>query len=73
MAATEDRLHQHYRTEAMPESAELVRQVRADGVAAVISGPARPCWPSLDGVADRVPAGWVAHELEVEPRGVAVI
>ncbi len=73
MAATEDRLHQHYRTEAMPESAELVRQLRADGIAAVISGAGPTVLAFARGVADRVPAGWVAHELEVEPRGVAVI
>lgn len=37
-AATRDYLHQDYRAPAMPESAELVRALRADGVAAVISG-----------------------------------
>lgn len=73
MAATEDRLHQHYRTEAMPESAELVRQLRADGIAAVISGAGPTVLAFARGVADRVPAGWVAHELEVEPSGVAVV
>lgn len=37
-AATRDYLHQDYRASAMPESADLVRALRADGVAAVISG-----------------------------------
>lgn len=37
-AATRDYLHQDYRASAMPASAELVRTLRADGVAAVISG-----------------------------------
>lgn len=37
-AATRDYLHQDYRASAMPASAELVRALRADGVAAVISG-----------------------------------
>lgn len=37
-AATRDYLHQDYRASAMPDSAELVRALRADGVAAVISG-----------------------------------
>jgi homoserine kinase len=36
--ATEDRLHQPYRASAMPESAGLVRRLRAGGVPAVISG-----------------------------------
>ena len=37
-AATEDRLHQHYRATAMPQSAALVAQLRSAGHAAVISG-----------------------------------
>jgi homoserine kinase len=36
--ATEDRLHQSYRAPAMTRSATLVQKLRADGVAAVISG-----------------------------------
>lgn len=36
--ATEDWLHQRYREPAMPASAQLLRRLRADGVAAVISG-----------------------------------
>jgi homoserine kinase len=38
MPATRDRLHQDYRAPAMPESARLVADLRAAGVAAVISG-----------------------------------
>jgi homoserine kinase len=38
LSATEDRLHQHYRAPAYPVSSELVRALRAEGVAAVISG-----------------------------------
>lgn len=37
-AATEDRLHQDYRAEAMPKSAALLKKLRAAGVAATISG-----------------------------------
>jgi homoserine kinase len=37
-AATEDRLHQAYRGAAMPGSLALVERLRADGVAAVVSG-----------------------------------
>ncbi|KUP96171.1 homoserine kinase [Thermobifida cellulosilytica] len=36
--ATEDRLHQSYRAEAMPDSAALVESLRGDGLAAVVSG-----------------------------------
>lgn len=37
-AATEDHLHQQYRREAMPKSVDLVKKLRAAGVAAMISG-----------------------------------
>jgi len=37
-AATRDRLHQHYRAAAMPESARLLGELRAAGVPAVVSG-----------------------------------
>jgi len=36
--ATEDRLHQQYRAAVMPETFQLVRELRAEGVAATISG-----------------------------------
>lgn len=36
--ATADRIHQNYRASAMPETAELVARLRADGYAAVVSG-----------------------------------
>lgn len=35
---TEDRLHQEYRADVMPTSVELVRALRARGLAAVVSG-----------------------------------
>jgi homoserine kinase len=38
LAATEDWLHQPYRAQAMPESAGAVRRLRAEGIAAVVSG-----------------------------------
>jgi homoserine kinase len=38
LAATEDRLHQHYRAPAYPASTELVATLRARGVAAAVSG-----------------------------------
>jgi homoserine kinase len=38
LAATEDKLHQHYRAEAMPETDRLIRALRAAGHPAVVSG-----------------------------------
>ena len=47
ISATEDRLHQSYRAEAMPDSYKLLRQLRGRGRARRSSpAPARPCWPS---------------------------
>ena len=38
LAATEDKLHQNYRAEAMPETDRLIRVLRAAGHPAVVSG-----------------------------------
>lgn len=38
LQATEDRLHQDYRASAMPETSTLVRALRQEGLAAVVSG-----------------------------------
>ena len=38
LLATRDRLHQHYRASAMPDSARLLDELRAAGIAAVVSG-----------------------------------
>ena len=73
LAATEDFLHQSYRAKAMPASYELVQGLRSAGVPAVISGAGPTVLAfgrGLDGV---VPAGWVAYELDVEPRGAHVL
>ena len=73
LAATEDFLHQSYRAPAMPDSHDLVQGLRSASVPAVISGAGPSVLAfgrGLDGV---VPSGWVAHELDVEPRGAHVI
>ena len=73
LAATEDFLHQSYRATAMPETYELMQGLRSAGVPAVISGAGPTVLAfgrGLDGV---VPAGWLAHELDVEPRGAHVV
>jgi len=68
MAATEDLLHQPYRAEAMPQSYELVQELRAVDIPAVISGAG----PTVLAFARElpVPDGWVAHELDVDLKGV---
>jgi len=38
LAATEDKLHQNYRASAMPETDMLIQALRAEGLAAVVSG-----------------------------------
>ncbi len=38
LAATEDKLHQSYRASAMPETDALIQLLRAEGLAAVVSG-----------------------------------
>jgi homoserine kinase len=73
---TEDFLHQEYRSSAMPDSFALVGALRADGLAAVISG-AGPTVLVLtaDGadLADRCPTGWTTYALAVDHRGVRVV
>lgn len=72
-AATEDRLHQGYRSEAMPGTASLVASLRSVGVAAVVSG-AGPAVLALT----EVPAGfhpgteWRAEPLGVDSAGALV-
>ncbi|WP_027343613.1 homoserine kinase [Hamadaea tsunoensis] len=69
-AATEDRLHQAYRAGGMPETARLVAELRAAGVAAVVSG-AGPTVLALTGVPSGfVPGpGWVRHKLGFDLAG----
>jgi homoserine kinase len=76
LAATRDYLHQEQREPAMPESLALVHALRADGIAAVISGAG----PTVLAFADssghdltaRAPRGWSCHALDIEADGVLV-
>ncbi|MEV6843236.1 homoserine kinase [Actinoplanes sp. NPDC051411] len=72
-AATEDRLHQGYRSEAMPGTASLVASLRSVGVAAVVSG-AGPSVLALSEVpADFHPGTeWHAETLGVDATGALV-
>jgi homoserine kinase len=71
--ATEDRLHQGYRAEAMPGTASLVAALRSVGVAAVVSG-AGPSVLALSEVpADFHPGTeWRAETLGVDVAGALV-
>ena len=79
LAATEDRLHQPYRATAMPQSAELVADLRAGGLPAVISG-AGPTVLVLardqieaKSVIARAPADWDAEVISVDPAGARIV
>lgn len=78
LPATEDRLHQDYRTPAMPESAVLVAILRSQGVAAVISGAG----PTVLALTDEATAEkalaeagpeWAAHRLALDLEGACVL
>ena len=86
LRATRDYLHQEYREPAMPASLAFMRDLRADGIAAIISGagptvlaftdgaPAvRDPSPSAPGaLLERCPDGWNAMHLAVETAGVVL-
>lgn len=73
ISATEDRLHQSYRAEAMPESYKLLRALRVEGVPTIISGAGPTVLAFARGVADAAPRGWVVHELDVDQAGAQVV
>ncbi len=73
-AATDDRLHQRFRRPAMPASLDLVDALRADGVAAVVSGagPSVLALCTADMAFDaehRRPDGWRVLRVQVEDAG----
>jgi homoserine kinase len=77
LRATRDYLHQDYRRAAMPDSLALVDKLRADGVAAVVSGAGPTVLAFCDGsdapataaLLERRPDGWDARNLAVDLRG----
>lgn len=74
--ATADRLHQHYREPAMPATSDLVTALRAQGLAAVVSGAGPAVLVLATGdAAGRVRAladGWDVRALHVDTRGAVV-
>jgi homoserine kinase len=72
-AATEDRLHQGYRAEAMPGTASLVAGLRSVGVAAVVSGAGPSVLALTEVRADFHPgAEWRIETLGVDGAGALV-
>ena len=82
LAATEDKLHQNYRAAAMPETDALVRMLRAEGFAAVVSGAGPSVLVLADGPGRRAVAAelverhatspWRALMLAVDVKGATV-
>lgn len=75
--ASEDLLHQKYRGSAMPESLQFVEALRANRVAAVVSGAGPAVLAFTDAstqaaVEGRVLPGWEARPLSVDRQGVRV-
>jgi homoserine kinase len=73
-AATQDRLHQHYRRSAMPDSLALLDRLRLAGVPAVISG-AGPSVLALTAEELDEPdePGWQMLRLSVDLSGATVV
>lgn len=67
LAATEDKLHQDYRAEAMPETAAVVRALRAEGFAAVVSGAGPSVLVLADGPGRRLEAAAIAERAADTP------
>lgn len=82
LAATEDRLHQDYRAEAMPETNALVQLMRENGHAAVVSGAGPSVLVLASDPAERLAAAklaaekypqWRALLLAVDFKGATVV
>lgn len=67
LAATEDKLHQNYRAQAMPETDRLVRALRAAGFAAVVSGAGPSVLVLADGPGRRLEAAELAASVTDTP------
>lgn len=79
VSATEDRLHQQYRASAIPQTAQLLAELRGAGLAAVVSGagPTVLVLTRDDSEAARtvalMPDGWLRLELAVDAAGAQVV
>ncbi|WP_394551368.1 homoserine kinase [Agromyces sp. MMS24-JH15] len=67
LAATEDKLHQNYRAQAMPETDRLIRVLRAAGHPAVVSGAGPSVLVLASDPAERADAVRIAEESAETP------
>jgi homoserine kinase len=81
LEATEDRLHQNYRGDAMPATRDLISELRDAGHPAVVSGAGPSILVLSNGPADRLRAldlveaehaEWRALILAVDTKGATV-
>jgi len=80
--ATQDFLHQPYRATVMPRTADLLRRLRAAGVAAVVSGAGpsvlaftvagRPSPDLVDSIAAETGIGWRISPLAIDRQGATL-
>lgn len=80
--STEDRLHQSYRASAMPKTKALIDELRAEGLAAVVSGAGPSVLVLADDPAARLRAAeiaashtdttWTAYPTAVDIQGATV-
>jgi homoserine kinase len=75
LSATEDRLHQNFRAPGQPASAELVTNLRAAGVPAVVSGAGPTILALLrpGEIARDVGPEWKKWQLRVDASGAVVV
>jgi homoserine kinase len=78
-AATEDRLHQPYRAQGAPATADLVAALRSAGLPTVVSGAGPTVLVlarddvEVEMVDAHLPAGWTSHRLTVDHSGARVV
>jgi homoserine kinase len=80
--ATQDFLHQPYRAAVMPRTADLLRRLRAAGVAAVVSGAGpsvlaftvagQPSPDLVDSIAAETGIGWRISPLAIDRQGATL-
>lgn len=73
LEATEDRLHQDYRGEAMPATRDLIGLLRSEGYAAVVSGAGPSILVLCHGPAERLAAADLVSERAPEWRVLPLV
>jgi homoserine kinase len=79
LTATEDRLHQNYRAAAMPQTAQLVELLRAQGLPAVVSGAGPTVLVlardevEVERIGAVVPDEWRCEALTVDAAGAHLV